>query len=355
MGLSQFAFMAAILLALTVAFAWGGKPERATAGVLFIASFVSPLLFDASQSGPQWRLACLDLAVLAAIHVIAIRWPRNWLDPARAFQLLAVLTHVARAFAENASQFAYASMLAFWAYPVLACLIWGALVGRKKGSVQDHALGSLGRPECDLVASEPETEHDLAIFFLRQHGVHENVEYQAGQLLKLTGSLARAIVAPSDYLLNNGINQRIVKILAGTRLLNNQLMNFSIKAKPILSDNNVLLQYLNFTLGVQPIEHFLVIYLDSRDHIIARHEHSSGTANQAPVFARKIVRDALELGAAKIILAHNHPSGDLQPSRADIAITRQLRDLFRTMDIILVDHVIVATTGHFSLRSAGFI
>ena len=87
-----------------------------------------------------------------------------------------------------------------------------------------------------------------------------------------------------------------------------------------------------------------------RDEVMSR-----GTVDQAAVHVREVIRRAIDLGSAAIILVHNHPSGDPAPSRADIEITRTIAEAGKRLGISVHDHLIVGTTGHVSLRSQGLI
>ncbi|WP_404420743.1 RadC family protein [Nibricoccus sp. IMCC34717] len=109
-------------------------------------------------------------------------------------------------------------------------------------------------------------------------------------------------------------------------------------------------------------EALYVIHLDRKHHAMGRHLITLGTATSSLAHPREVFRSAIIAGACSIILAHNHPSGDPAPSSADIAVTRQIREASRTIDISLLDHVIVGDPeadpvrkGHYSFREAGLI
>jgi DNA repair protein RadC len=110
------------------------------------------------------------------------------------------------------------------------------------------------------------------------------------------------------------------------------------------------------------VEKFWVLCLNRKNRLIKCLEITSGTATAALAHPREVFRAGIKHGATAMICAHNHPSGDPAPSRADIQITRQLRDAARTVDIDLLDHVIVgraeadpAGRGYYSFREAGLI
>lgn len=102
-------------------------------------------------------------------------------------------------------------------------------------------------------------------------------------------------------------------------------------------------------------ERVLVLYLDAKRRLIHDQIMWEGTPEEAPVFTGPILRRALELGAAGLIIVHNHPSGDSSPSRADRVITRRIADAASMLDVNLYDHVIVAHDGFCSFRELGLL
>jgi len=102
-------------------------------------------------------------------------------------------------------------------------------------------------------------------------------------------------------------------------------------------------------------EHFAVICLNARNRIIRVETIQEGIVNQAVVYPRKVLEKALAHKASAIILVHNHPSGHVRPSDADIRLTRILQDAARVMDIALHDHLIVGGNRFFSFREEGIL
>ena len=102
-------------------------------------------------------------------------------------------------------------------------------------------------------------------------------------------------------------------------------------------------------------EEFRILFLDRKNQLIADEVQQRGTVDHTPVYPREVVKRALELSATAVILAHNHPSGDPTPSRADITMTRQIVDIGAPLGIKVHDHVIVGKHGHASLRALGHI
>ncbi len=102
------------------------------------------------------------------------------------------------------------------------------------------------------------------------------------------------------------------------------------------------------------VERFFAAYLDVKNHVIQTQEINRGTLNSSIVGIREVMREALRCNAARIIVGHNHPSGDPEPSPADIDVTLKLRDAAKLLDLELLDHVIVGTTS-VSLKERGYL
>jgi DNA repair protein RadC len=102
-------------------------------------------------------------------------------------------------------------------------------------------------------------------------------------------------------------------------------------------------------------EHFLTITLDGASHIINTRTVFIGTLNQSLVHPREVFADAIADRAAGIIIAHNHPSGTLEASRADIAITQRLKEVSKLVGIELLDHVILSKHGYYSFSDEGLL
>jgi len=125
--------------------------------------------------------------------------------------------------------------------------------------------------------------------------------------------------------------------------------------EPVLSTSRAVTEYLFATMGYLPVEQIRVLYLDAANRLIADELVSHGSAREAVVPAREILRRAIAHNATALILAHNHPSGQLEPSAADIAATNRMARLGRDLGIGFHDHLLVARTGVVSFRGLGLI
>lgn len=129
----------------------------------------------------------------------------------------------------------------------------------------------------------------------------------------------------------------------------------SASAQPLLSDWDSLETYVRATMARAPVESFRALFLDRKNRLIADEELGRGTIDQVAVYPREVMRRAIDLDAGALVLAHNHPSGDPTPSRADIAITTKLVEALKTIDVAVHDHLIVGRTHVASLRALGMM
>lgn len=133
------------------------------------------------------------------------------------------------------------------------------------------------------------------------------------------------------------------------------VLHSPITDRPILATLSAVLDYLSVHIGFDIAERVIVLYLNSAGLLIADETAATGSIRHTPLYPREIVRRALELGAASIILAHNHPGGDITPSANDLAATRLIAEAARLFDITLFDHLIVSRSRWTSFRSEGLL
>jgi DNA repair protein RadC len=134
-----------------------------------------------------------------------------------------------------------------------------------------------------------------------------------------------------------------------------RMMRAEISDKPVLANWQALLDYLHAEMAHHPIERVRVLHLNTRNMLIRDEKISEGSIDEAAVHVREVIRRAIDLGSAALILVHNHPSGDPAPSRADIDLTRGIIEAGKRLGIAVHDHIIIGTQGHSSLRSMGLI
>ena len=126
-----------------------------------------------------------------------------------------------------------------------------------------------------------------------------------------------------------------------------------IVKRTVISSWSALLAYVKVALAHESREQFRVLYLDKKNQLIADEVMNRGTVDHAPVYPREVVRRALELAASSLILVHNHPSGDPNPSAADVEMTKQVVEAGRPLRVSVHDHLVVGRDGVASLKALG--
>jgi DNA repair protein RadC len=147
---------------------------------------------------------------------------------------------------------------------------------------------------------------------------------------------------------------KTAKLLAVLELSRRYLDEMLMRSNPLESPD-VTEQYLKTVLRDYPNEVFACLFLDTRHRVIAFEELFHGTIDGATVYPRVVAEKALQHGAAALIVAHNHPSGVSEPSLADQAITRRLKDALALLDIRLLDHFIVGEGTPVSMAARGLL
>jgi DNA repair protein RadC len=132
-------------------------------------------------------------------------------------------------------------------------------------------------------------------------------------------------------------------------------MGQRLQEREVFADPQAVKYYLQLHLGSRPHEVFAVLFLDSQNRLLAMDEMFRGTLTQTSVYPREVVQSALHHKASAVVLAHNHPSGAVQPSRADEALTQTLKAALALVDVRVLDHVIVAAGQTLSMAEQGLI
>nr|WP_297838475.1 DNA repair protein RadC [uncultured Roseibium sp.] len=133
-----------------------------------------------------------------------------------------------------------------------------------------------------------------------------------------------------------------------------QILLRHLNQNPILSSWQAVLDYCALTIRGE-VERFHVLYLDKKNRLISDECLATGTVDHVPVYPREVLKRGLELNATALILVHNHPSGDPEPSRADITMTKEINKGCKVLGLMLHDHIIVGIGREVSLRARGEI
>ena len=178
----------------------------------------------------------------------------------------------------------------------------------------------------------------------------------AKALIARFGSLAGVLNADHHPLAEvEGMGEVSAAALKAVALAARRMARGEVTQKPVLGSWQALLDYLTIDMAHLTVERVRVLYLDTRNRLILDYQAQEGTIDEAAIHPREVVKKALEVGASAMILVHNHPSGNPEPSRADIQITQRIAEAGRLLGITVHDHVIVGREGHVSLKAKGLI
>ena len=125
------------------------------------------------------------------------------------------------------------------------------------------------------------------------------------------------------------------------------------RERPVLGSWQKVIDYCTAQIGFAAVEEFHLLFLDRKNALIADERQQRGTVDHTPVYPREVVKRAIELGASALIMAHNHPSGDPTPSKADIETTREVAKAAALLGVTLHDHIVIGRGRHTSLKSLG--
>ena len=207
------------------------------------------------------------------------------------------------------------------------------------------------------MASPSHREERLALEELIRGSASEQIDAAKVALALLVefGSFASVIAGSAARLRRAGADDTIIAALSWCRSAIALSLRGAVLDRPVIGTSSGLLDYLMLRMGCDTRERVRILYLNARNMLLADEESSAGTVDAAPFYNREIVGRSIELGATSIIVAHNHPSGDPQPSAEDIRSTRRLSTLCSQLGIDLVDHVIVSRNRMVSMRAAGHL
>lgn len=219
------------------------------------------------------------------------------------------------------------------------------------------AEGHRARLRARLIAdADGLLDHELVEYLLMLAMPRIDTKPLARRLLKEFGGLGGLFAADPDSLRRiKGVGDSSVAALRIVNATATRVLRRDTEAQPVLSNWQALIDYLSLDMAHAPVERVRVLHLNAKNRLIRDELVSEGSIDQAAIHVREVIRRAIELNSAAIILVHNHPSGDPTPSRDDIALTRQIIEAGRHMNIAVHDHVIVGANGHASLRALGLI
>jgi DNA repair protein RadC len=177
-----------------------------------------------------------------------------------------------------------------------------------------------------------------------------DVKALAKTLLVQHGSLHRLIHAPQS-----DCPMPLVATLRVVGEFSRRVLHHDLKQGSLLNNSQRVIDYCHLTMAQSDVEQFRLFFLDRKYFLISDDVQHGGTLDQVSLYPREVVKRALAVNAASLIMVHNHPSGDPTPSRADIDLTKHLKSSLLPFNIHVLDHFIIGKKGYFSFREQGMM
>jgi len=175
-------------------------------------------------------------------------------------------------------------------------------------------------------------------------------------LLKQFGSFNNVLAAaPNDLRKIKGVGIAAINELKIIRAAAQKMAQLEVIERDVISSWDQLIAYCRSSMAHLKQEQFRVLFLDSKNVLIADECLQTGIVNHVPVYPRQVAKRALECDATAVILVHNHPSGDPEPSQADIDVTLEIIDALGALHISVHDHLIIGAAGDTSFKARGLI
>lgn len=199
-------------------------------------------------------------------------------------------------------------------------------------------------------------DHEIIEYLLALAIPRRDTKQLAKQLIDHFGGLAGVLTADGDSLRAlPGMGETSAAALKIVQVAASRLVSEPVRRQPILASWQALLDYLRLDMAHLTRERVRVLFLNAKNMLISDDNMSEGSVDQAAIYTRQVIKRALDLGATSLILVHNHPSGNPQPSKQDIQITREIIEAGKRLGIDVHDHIIIGLDGHSSMRSMGLM
>jgi DNA repair protein RadC len=199
-------------------------------------------------------------------------------------------------------------------------------------------------------------DHEVIEYLLALAIPRRDTKPLAKQLITHLGGISGLLTADAETLLKQpGMGETAAAAIKIVQTAALRLISAPIHEMPILASWQALLDYLRADMAHLKTERVRTLFLDTKNRLIRDEIASEGSIDQAAIYTREVIRRALDLGAAAVILVHNHPSGDSAPSRQDISMTREIIEAGKRLGIAVHDHIIIGMDGHKSMRGMGLL
>jgi DNA repair protein RadC len=178
----------------------------------------------------------------------------------------------------------------------------------------------------------------------------------AKDLLARFESPAGVVNAQPDQLEEfDKINHYTITLFKAVRAMASRITREELSERAVLDNWEKLIAYLRASMAHRMVEQFRVLFFDRMNVLIADEVQHQGTIDHTPVYPREVLKRALALDASALVMVHNHPSNHPKPSKADIAMTKEVKEIVEKVGMVLHDHLIISKSGHSSFRQMGLL
>lgn len=185
-----------------------------------------------------------------------------------------------------------------------------------------------------------------------------DVKPLAKELIRKFGSFAEVVNAPlEELMLVKGVKENTAAVLRIVRECSVRSSWQSLRGMdaPVISDFDAMVDYCRSAMAYQTVEEFRIIFLNSKLYVIGEEIQQRGTVDQVAIHPREVIKSAMMHGASAMILVHNHPSGIVTPSKADMEITKRIKEAAEAVSIRLFDRLIISKSSVYSFHNQGFV
>jgi DNA repair protein RadC len=199
-------------------------------------------------------------------------------------------------------------------------------------------------------------DHELVEYLLALAIPRRDTKPLARKLIHDFGGFGALLTADAEAIMRIGdVSEGAAAALKIAQASALRLLESRFRGGQVLGSWQAVIDYLRADMAFLPIERVRVLYLNSKNELIRNEPLSEGSVDEAAVYVREVIKRALDYHATALILVHNHPSGDPQPSAQDIKLTREIVDAARPLRIAIHDHVVIGAKGETSMRAMGLL
>lgn len=230
--------------------------------------------------------------------------------------------------------------------------------GQQTPSPKDSNSGHRARLRQRLAEGGPDAllDHEILEYLLAQAIPRRDTKPLAKSLIARFGTLGDVLTADWSALSRvDGLGDTSIAAIKIVQAATLRMLKQEVLDRPILSSWQALLDYLQADMAYLDVERVRVLHMNGRNILIRDDHMGDGSIDSAAIYVREVIKRAMELSSAGLIIVHNHPSGAPDPSKQDISITRELINAARPLGISIIDHIIIGRGSHKSLRSMGLL